>query len=208
MVFRASLEKKEEKERVRAELMRAALRLGAAHGFAGLGLREVAREGGIAPTSFYRHFADMEELGMAIIRELAGRTLRGWGERAAAAVNGAMLPALVDAMLGAVARDPELLRFMVAERTGAASGFRALLRAELSLLSGSLQAALAGDEPGRLQPWAADAAVALLFDGCVRALDAPATSLPSLRAALIAALERLLARAPVLDTQTEREVYP
>lgn len=190
MVFRASLEKREEKERVRAELMRAALHLGAAHGFSSLGLREVAREAGIAPTSFYRHFADMEELGMAIIRELAGSALRGWGERASAAGGGeASLTALVDAMLAERTRDAELLRFLVAERAGAFAGFRALLRAELLLLSGSLQAALGGE----LQPWAAEAAVALLFDGCARALDETELRLPTLRSSLIAALRQQLA---------------
>ena len=198
MSFRASLEKKEEKERVRAELMRAALRLGAAHGYSSVGLREVAREAGIAPTSFYRHFADMEELGMAIIRELAGPVLRSWGERAAGESA-----ALVDAMLAAATREPELLRFIVAERSGSASGFRALLRAELALLSGSLHAARSADDPEALQPWAADAAVAVLFDGCVRALDEAPTRLPTLRATLCAALERLLAAERVARAGSE-----
>ena len=128
MVLRATLEKKEEKERVRAELLRSMLRLAAVHGFASLGLREVAREAGIAPTSFYRHFADMEELGMATIRELAGRVMRGLGERALTAGREDAVPALVSAMLDAVGRDPELMRFVVAERVGAFSGFRSLLR--------------------------------------------------------------------------------
>ena len=191
MVFRASLEKREEKERVRAELMRAALRLGAAHGFAGLGLREVAREAGIAPTSFYRHFADMEELGMAIIRGLAGSSLRGWGERASAAGSGELPAVLVDAMLEALARDAELARFIVAERAGASPGFRALLRAELTLLSTKLHGVMSSSDAA-LPPWAADAAVAMLCDGCVRALDEPASRLSALRTSLIGALTRLL----------------
>src|SRR4051812_7025593 len=124
MVLRASLEKKEEKEKVRLALMRAALHLAAAHGFAGLGLREVAREAGIAPTSFYRHFADMEELGAALIRELAGRTLRELGERALAAPKDSAVASMVESMLSAVARDPELVRFVIAERAGASTSFR------------------------------------------------------------------------------------
>ena len=76
MVLRAKPHKKEEKDRVRDELLHAALRLGAAHGFASLGLREVAREAAIAPTSFYRHFEDMEALGLfanqaAVARQLS-----------------------------------------------------------------------------------------------------------------------------------------
>lgn len=41
-----------------------------------LGLREIAREAGIAPNSFYRHFRDVDDLAVALI-DRAGRTLRG-----------------------------------------------------------------------------------------------------------------------------------
>ena len=41
--------------------------LSAERSFSNLSLREVAREAGIAPTSFYRHFRDMEELGLTLV---------------------------------------------------------------------------------------------------------------------------------------------
>src|SRR5262245_7520697 len=138
MVLRASLEKKEEKERVRIALLRAALRLAAVHGFAGLGLREVAREAGIAPTSFYRHFADMEELGQALIRELVGRMRGELDARVRASPARELVPVLIETMLAITAREPELVRFIVAERAGASAGFRALLRAEQAALASSL----------------------------------------------------------------------
>lgn len=103
MAFRQpTLEKKEEKERVRAALLRAALHLGSLHGFAGLGLREVARQAGIAPTSFYRHFSDMQELGAALIREPVGSVLRGIGESALSGPRGRFVTSLVDATLRTV----------------------------------------------------------------------------------------------------------
>src|SRR5690554_7398676 len=43
--------------------------LSADRGFGSLSLREVAREAGIAPTSFYRHFAELDELGLALVDE-------------------------------------------------------------------------------------------------------------------------------------------
>lgn len=195
MVLRATLEKKEEKERVRAALLRSTLRLAAAHGFASLGLREVAREAGIAPTSFYRHFADMEELGMSMIRELAGRAMRGLGERALTAGRDDAVPGLVTAMLEAVTRDPELMRFVVAERVGAFGGFRSLLRGEHTALAHSLHTAVTGLalEPSSPPPAAADAAVSLLFDACARALDEAPTRWPALQAPLIGAMRSLLA---------------
>ena len=52
----------QQKERTRRSLVEAAFsQLSAERSFASLSLREVAREAGIAPTSFYRHFRDVDE---------------------------------------------------------------------------------------------------------------------------------------------------
>ncbi|WP_271408337.1 TetR family transcriptional regulator [Pseudomonas sp. Q1-7] len=74
-------------------LMDAALRLGARNRSLGsLGLRELAREAGLNPNTFYRHFKDVDDLGLAIIRGIASqlrqplRDLRR--EAAARAVQG------------------------------------------------------------------------------------------------------------------------
>jgi AcrR family transcriptional regulator len=195
MVLRASLEKKEEKEKVRAALMRAALHLAAAHGFASLGLREVAREAGIAPTSFYRHFADMEELGAALVRELAGRILRDFGDRALAAPKGSAVVHVVQSMLSAVARDPELLHFVVAERVGASASMRALLREKLVGLARTLHAAATGEAASASSPppIAAEAAVVLVMDAAGVALDAPEARRAQLQESLTWAIGALLA---------------
>jgi AcrR family transcriptional regulator len=59
------------------ELMDAAVRLvDSKRSVSSLSLREIAREAGIAPNSFYRHFRDVDELAVAII-DRAGRGLRG-----------------------------------------------------------------------------------------------------------------------------------
>jgi AcrR family transcriptional regulator len=199
MVLRASLEKKEEKEKVRLALMRAALHLAAAHGFAGLGLREVAREAGIAPTSFYRHFADMEELGAALIRELAGRSLRELGERALAAPKGSAVASMVESMLSAVARDPELVRFVIAERAGASASFRAQLRGELAGLARTLHSAFTGETlpAASAQPLAAEAAVALLVDAAGTAMDDLEARDGQLQESLAWAMSALLSAPPL-----------
>jgi AcrR family transcriptional regulator len=44
-------------------------------GFGSLSLREVARAAGIVPTGFYRHFEDMDQLGLALVSEV-GETFR------------------------------------------------------------------------------------------------------------------------------------
>ncbi|WOE32017.1 MULTISPECIES: HTH-type transcriptional repressor FabR [unclassified Acinetobacter] len=58
------------------ELFQAALKLiGPEKSIASLSLREVAREAGIAPNSFYRHFKDIDELAIELI-EKSGLVLR------------------------------------------------------------------------------------------------------------------------------------
>ena len=60
----------------RQDIIAAALRLlGPSRSVSTLSLREVAREAGIAPNSFYRHFRDLDELIVALI-DLAGLSLR------------------------------------------------------------------------------------------------------------------------------------
>jgi AcrR family transcriptional regulator len=64
------------KQRTRDALLEAALRLmREGRSFTGLSLREVAREAGVVPTAFYRHFHGMDELGLALV-EGGGMTLR------------------------------------------------------------------------------------------------------------------------------------
>ena len=58
------------------ELFQAALHLiGPQKSIASLSLREVAREAGIAPNSFYRHFKDIDELAIELI-DRSGLVLR------------------------------------------------------------------------------------------------------------------------------------
>lgn len=193
MALRATPEKKEEKERIRRALQRAALQLAAEHGFSSLGLREVSREAGIAPTSFYRHFADMHELGLTLIKEHVGELVGSLVEslRADTSVAG-RAKALVSTTLAAADQAPELARFLVAERVGSSASFRAALREQLAPLVRSLSGtdSLSGERTAAAL--AAEAAVVLLLDGLARALDRKASQREALREALLAALTRQL----------------
>ncbi len=66
----------------RQRLMAAAMQLAATtRSLASLGLREVARQAGLNPNTFYRHFRDFDDLGLAVIEELSGHLRRGLRER-------------------------------------------------------------------------------------------------------------------------------
>ena len=53
----------ERKERTRRAILDAALRLSGEQTLAALSLRQVAKEVGIVPTAFYRHFDSLDDLG-------------------------------------------------------------------------------------------------------------------------------------------------
>lgn len=64
------------KDLTRANLLQAALTLmGEGRSFTSLGLREIAREAGVVPNAFYRHFRNTDELGLMLVEEV-GITLR------------------------------------------------------------------------------------------------------------------------------------
>lgn len=71
-------------------LMEAAMTLTAqSRSISALGLRELAREAGLNPNTFYRHFKSIDELGMAIIEEMTAQIrqpLRELRRRAAESV--------------------------------------------------------------------------------------------------------------------------
>ncbi len=71
-----AVSRSERKDLTRANLLQAALTLmGEGRSFTSLALREIAREAGVAPTAFYRHFRNTDELGLALVEEV-GITLR------------------------------------------------------------------------------------------------------------------------------------
>ena len=59
----------ERKERTRRAILAAALALSSEGTLAALSLRAVAKEVGIVPTAFYRHFESIDALGLALVEE-------------------------------------------------------------------------------------------------------------------------------------------
>lgn len=61
--------RRERKERTRQAILAAALDLSDQGGLSALSLRQVARQVGIVPTAYYRHFESIEGLGLVLVDE-------------------------------------------------------------------------------------------------------------------------------------------
>ena len=105
--------------------------------FASISLREVAKTAGLVPTSFYRHFGDMEELGLAMVDELGlnlRRLMRGTFD-AEQNLDELIQHAIV-AYHSYVFDNANLFRFMNQARTGGTPGLQDAIRNEVNSVTG------------------------------------------------------------------------
>jgi AcrR family transcriptional regulator len=134
----------ERKESTRRAIVAAALKLLDQHSFGALSLREVAREAGIAPTAFYRHFESMEALGLVLIDE-SFRALRDMlrGARAGKLDPAHVIESSVDILIAGVNERREHWRFISRERSSGLMVLRYAIRTEIRLLTSELAIDLA-----------------------------------------------------------------
>lgn len=121
----------EKKARTRKNIIQAALTLSTSNGFACLSLREVTRCAGIAPTSFYRHFKDMEDLGLALVDEVS-LTLRQLLRQARrrARVKRGVIRTSVETFMEYLEHNEQHFRLLMGERLGEQKGFRKEIKKE------------------------------------------------------------------------------
>ncbi len=169
----------EQKERTRRAIINAAFsQLSAEKSFASLSLREVAREAGIAPTSFYRHFADMDELGLTLVDE-AGLMLRQLMRQARQRIekNGSVIRTSVETFMEFVTGNSNVFRLMLRERSGTSAAFRSAVAREIQHFVAELAEYLRKETtcPDELARAQAEAMVTLVFHTGADALDAPSS---------------------------------
>lgn len=174
----------QQKERTRKAIIEAAFsQLSAEKSFASLSLREVAREAGIAPTSFYRHFADMDELGLTLVDE-AGLMLRQLMRQARQRIekNGSVISTSVETFMEFVTGNSNVFRLLLRERSGTSAAFRAAVAREIQHFSAELAHYLRKETacPDELAQLQAEAMVTLVFHTGADALDAPPDQFGSL----------------------------
>lgn len=124
----------ERKQRTRESLLDAALKLmSEGRSFTSLGLREITREAGVVPTSFYRHFRDMDELGLALVED-GGMTLRRMlrEARKAGVPSGDMIRRSVQIYKAYVEANRLQFLFVAGERSGGSPLIRRAIRSEVN----------------------------------------------------------------------------
>ncbi|MDT4907258.1 MAG: hypothetical protein QOG22_1837 [Pseudonocardiales bacterium] len=134
----------ERKERTRQNLLDVTLKLIGKRSLASISLREVAREAGIVPTAFYRHFESIDALGVELVDE-SMRPLRQMirDTRRGATAKGDIIRGTVD-ILGRQVRDnPDQFRFLSRERYGGVTAVRRAIATELRLFTSELTIDLA-----------------------------------------------------------------
>jgi AcrR family transcriptional regulator len=136
--------RREQKERTRVALLDAALRLLERKSFGSLGLREVAREAGVVPTAFYRHFDSLEELGLALIDD-SFRTLRRMirDARSEPLAFEHVIRRSVEILVEHIHAHELHFRFVARERSSGVPVLRQAIRTEIRLFSSELATDLA-----------------------------------------------------------------
>jgi AcrR family transcriptional regulator len=164
----------QQKEKTRRSLIDAAFsQLSAERSFSNLSLREVAREAGLAPTSFYRHFKDMDELGLTMVDE-GGLLLRQLMRQARQRIakEGSVIRTSVDTFMEFIESSPNVFRLLLRERSGTSADFRAAVAREIQHFSAELTEYLISTNMSRDEALAqAEASVTLVFSSGSEALD-------------------------------------
>lgn len=136
--------RQQRKERTRRAILDAALDLLADQGFGALSLRQLTKAVGIVPTAFYRHFATLDELGLALVDE-SFVTLRAMIRevRSEPLVPDTLIDRSVDVLSAQLDAHTAHFRFIARERYGGVAAIREAIKDGLGLFERELATDLA-----------------------------------------------------------------
>lgn len=176
-----TLSRSEQKGVTRRALLEAALTLSVKSGFSSLSLRSVCAEAGIAPTSFYRHFVNLDELGLALVDEV-GMSLRQLVREARRSVQtagtGSVVRPSIETFMAFADSHSNLFRLLLGEGSGSTPAFRHAIRKEIARFTSDLvedleRAAKLSGRPLADVELAAEAMVTVAFNLGASAIDLP-----------------------------------
>ena len=172
------MNRQEQKLRTRRSIIEAAFSLlDEQRSLSSISLREVARAAGIAPTSFYRHFKDIDELGLTLVDE-AGLALRQLMRQARVRIasGGGVIHTSVDTFMEFINANNNVFRLLLREHTGTSTAFRAAVLREIKHFNVELTDYTISTTglPYNIANLQAEAMVKLVFSAGAEALDASA----------------------------------
>lgn len=163
----------------RRRLIETALGMSAERGFSTLSLREVTTGAGITPAAFYRHFRDMEDLGLALLDEV-GVSLRQLLRSARSRLNptAGAVETSIATFLEFANDHSNLFRLLLGERQGATPAFRKAIHSEMDRFIVELAEDLEREynragRPLRNAAHTAEAIVAIVFTIGAEVLELP-----------------------------------
>lgn len=135
----------ERKERTRRAILDAALALSAESTLVALSLRQVAKEVGVVPTAFYRHFDSIEQLGLALVEESLDtlRTLLRELRRTAGTDFRTIIDGSVDVLVDQVRANHDHYGFIARERFAGPAAVRQAISDGIGLAERELAVDLA-----------------------------------------------------------------
>ncbi len=195
----------EQKLKTRRKLIEVALELSSKKGFSSLSLREVAQAAELTPAAFYRHFRDMEELGLSLVDEIAvslRRLLRNARKSSEDAKRSDMTVFSIEIFMKYLNDNANLFRLLLGERQGAFDSFRKAIHSEIDLFVSELTEDLerisqSRGEEIRHAAYAAEAIVAVVFTVGAEALDLPKHKQKSLSIRLVEEVNMILRGAKI-----------
>ena len=135
-----------QKQKTRQALLDAALALLEEQSLSSLGLREVTRAVGVAPTAFYRHFRSTADLGAALVEEALGSLHPMIRTTVSAADDHAQrIKRAIELIAGHVDAYPAHVRFIARERHGGVQPVREAIRDQLARFGQEVKDELAKD---------------------------------------------------------------
>ncbi|MBK3645633.1 TetR family transcriptional regulator [Streptomyces sp. MBT33] len=135
-----------QKLKTRQALLDAALGLLEGQSLSSLGLREVTRAVGVAPTAFYRHFRSIADLGVALVEEALGSLHPMIRTTVTAADNSdERIARAIELIASHVDAYPAHVRFIARERHGGVQSVREAIRDQLARFAEEVSAELAKD---------------------------------------------------------------
>ncbi|MCX5237788.1 TetR family transcriptional regulator [Streptomyces prunicolor] len=138
-----------QKQKTRQALLDAALGLLEEQSLSSLGLREVTRAVGVAPTAFYRHFRSTADLGVALVEEALGSLHPMIRQTVSPADSDQRIERAVQLIAHHVDAYPAHVRFLARERHGGVQPVREAIREQLARFAEEVKTELAKDPESR-----------------------------------------------------------